>query len=84
MKQATYKRQCRGRNYHNERELLKKAINFICRCGVVIGFVCFIGIWGGMEFGPLLIGKRLLWSLIDIALTYAAIRIEYITQEGEQ
>lgn len=56
-----------------ERAAIRRIVNFLCRLTAVIGFVAFIGIWAGMESGPLLIGWRLLWTaaaLIWIALAF--------------
>ena len=64
-----------------ERVKLRRIVNLLCRLAVVIGFVAFIGIWGGAEFGALLIGKRLLWTAVDVLLIGASIYGDQITAE---
>ena len=56
-------------------------VNMLCRLAVVIGFVAFVGIWSGAEFGALLIGKRLLWTAVDVLLIGASIYGDQITAE---
>ena len=62
-----------------KRVLLRNLLNILCRFGMVIGCIAFIGIWGGMEFGELLIGRRLLWSVADILLICALAQGEALT-----
>ena len=70
----------RKTNHHRvERAKVLRIVNSFFRAVMVIGFICFIGIWGGIEFGPLLIGKRLLWSLIDALIVIGAAYGETIT-----
>ncbi|MBQ8893058.1 MAG: hypothetical protein IJ043_01465 [Clostridia bacterium] len=60
----------------------RKAVSFACRLGMVAGFIAFIAIWAGMEFGPLLLGWRLLWTAAD-AVFVAAAAIGWMRSEGQ-
>ena len=64
-----------------ERDKLRRIANLLCRLTTVIGFVAFIGIWGGAEFGALLIGKRLLWTAADVILIGASLYGDQITAD---
>ncbi len=77
MKQTINKRHKKCRSF--ERELLRKIFNILCRCGMVIGVIALIGIWGGAEFGELLIGRRILWTVMDLLLICAAARGDSMT-----
>ncbi|MBQ8894369.1 MAG: hypothetical protein IJ043_08180 [Clostridia bacterium] len=64
-----------------ERDKLCRIVNLLCRLTVVIGFVAVVGIWGGAEFGALLIGKRLLWTAADVILIGASLYGDQITAD---
>ena len=65
-----------------ERKKVRKGINLLCRCGIVLGFISFIGIWGGMEFGSMLIGRRILWTALNLLLIGGAAYGDMMTGEG--
>lgn len=45
---------------------LRKVAAVALRCGVILGLIGLLACWAGMEFGPLMIGKRLIWSVAGI------------------
>lgn len=45
---------------------LRKVAAVALRCGVILGLIGLLACWAGVEFGPLMIGKRLIWSAAGI------------------
>lgn len=71
------KKQADRRRWERTLRLPWKAIlSIACRCGIVLGFIAFIGIWAGAESGALLIGRRLLWTVADGILVFWLLRKE--------
>lgn len=59
----------------------RRILKWICQVGIVVGCIAFFGIWGGMEFGPIMIGRRLLWTGID-AVAVALMAAGWTVLEG--
>lgn len=50
------------------RRALRTVVHIGFRCGVVVAAVLLLGVWAGMEFGPIMLGRRLLMSAMLIIM----------------
>ena len=58
---------------------LRIGMNIFFRCGAVMAFVMFIGVWAGMECGPLMLGRRMIASVFLVIMAAASVAGEYAT-----
>lgn len=54
------------------RKRLRTVVHIGFRIGIVVAAVLLLGVWAGMEFGPIMLGRRLLMSAMLIVMLCAS------------
>lgn len=54
------------------KKVLRTVAHIGFRCGIVVAAVLLLGVWAGMEFGPIMLGRRLLMSAMLLVMLGAS------------